>query len=169
MSKFSETGVMIRQHQSLALSTLAADTALLFSDLTLVEDFRMLKSEMIVQLQGLTAGEGNGLLLGIANGELTAAEVAEALTVDGPVNANQRLQQEQATRFVKIIGAFESDGVTPTGGMFRNAEGGPLITVKPRWTFHNPEGWSFFIFNSGDALTTGGSATQVATHYGVWV
>jgi len=169
MSKFSETGAIIREHQSQALGTLGADVALIIGGgVTLSEDFRILKSQVSAFVAALTAGEGQGLMLGVANGELSVAEIKECLEADGPTDRNDRELVEKAERQVHIIGMYQADGLG-TGGIFLGKQGEPVIEDKFRWTYSDPEGWNFFVYNAGAALTTGAALTVVATHYGVWV
>jgi len=164
------TGAMLRSTETIALSTLASETAIKFgSSITLDEDFRMLKAEIFAHVAGLTAGEGEGLILGIANGELSVAEIAECFLVDGPVDRNDRVKTERAERFVKPMSALDIV-LAGTEEQFHGDGGGPMVTAKPRWTFSNPEGWDFFIYNNGpSALTTGAVARLIGTYYGVWV
>ncbi len=171
MSKFKDTGVIIREEvQALALLTLGAGAAILFGSIkgNLTEDFRMLKIVIASHISGLASDQGHGLLLGIANADLTALEIAACLGTDGPLDRNDRILKETAERFCTIIGSFI---VTTVGeGSFMSEAGGPVIVAKPRWTFSNPEAWTFFIYNNtGAALTTGALASFLATHYGVWV
>ncbi len=162
-------GAIVRQNLSLPLLTLASGDALKFPALTMGEDFRILKSEIYAHVATLTAGEGQGLLFGIANGELTNAEIAAALVTNGPTDINDRSLQESAERNVKLL----SSGILiDSAGIQRHllgAEGGPMIVSKHRWTYSNPEGWSWFIFNDGPTLTTGATARMVATNFGMWV
>ncbi len=169
MTKFVKTGVIIREHVTVALSTLGADVAIKFGAVAITEDFRMLKAVLTAQIQGLSNTEGNGLLIGIANNDLSAVQIAEALSVDGPLDFADRDLIEQANRFAKVFGAFYLNSATTMNGMFRNENNGPILEVKPRWTFAKGKGWSWFVFNSGDVLTTGSSVTIVATDYGLWV
>ncbi len=170
-------GAIIREVQTIALATLADQAAIGFSVLTLSEDFRILKSEIVAGIVNLDDEENVvGLQLGIANGELSAAEIAQALVAQGPVDANDRLAQERAERWVKILSAAENVPTPPISGrttadaMFKGDDGGPVIRSKDRWTYHDPEGWQFFIFNNtGGSLATGATARLTATHYGVWV
>ncbi len=151
------------------MGTLANNTAIKLSNgVALSEDFRVLKSEVIAILRGLVPDQGEGLMLGICNGELTVAEIAETLTTDGPGDRNDRVNQERAERAVWIIGTpsvISSDTTTNMVGQ----NGSTLIEWKKRWTFSDPEGWDFFIFNLGTALTTGANVNLLATNYGVWV
>ena len=168
----NNTGVIIREQATQALGTLAANTALIIAtgDLTITEDFRMLKSEIVAHLDALTSTEGDGLLLGIANGELTIAEIAETLQTDGPADFSDREGTERAERFVKVISQFEQSDQTKTNGIFRNENGGPIIVIKPRWSFSNTNGWNFFLYNDGaNAFSTGAVVRLIMTHFGVWI
>lgn len=161
----NSTGAILRSKETVALVTLAADTAIkLTSNISIAEDFRMLRAEVWAHVDGLTAGEGDGLTIGIANGDLSVTEIAEALLVDGPVNRNDRVKQERAERFVKVFGSLND-----LQHLFRGENGGHMLIVKPRWTFANPEGWDLFIFNNGLALTTGATVRLIATYYGLWL
>lgn len=170
MSKFSEKGVIINEIQSVALSTLANETALKLSTITLQSsNFRMMKSVIEALVFGLTAGEGAGLLLGIASNELTVAEIAEALTVDGPTDRNDRVAKERAERPVFIISQLD-EGEVNTKSLFHGEGNNPQIVRKHPWTWTATEGWCFFIFNNSNAtLTTGATAKIHAKHFGMWV
>jgi len=171
MSKFSETGVIIRENSGDSLGALSAATAVRVGQIdgSLQEDFRILKSEIAARLVALTAGEGAGLLFGICNAELTAAEIAECLTTSGPLDKNDRLLKERAGRWVKVLSQYDPTNTLAVAGLFKNKTGGPIIESKDRWTYSDPEGWAYFVFNDGATLTTGASVLSVATHYGVWV
>lgn len=165
------TGAIIKSHETQALGALGADTVILVGDVSPTEDFRILKSVLFGHITGLTAGEGQGLLLGIANGELSVAEIKESLEVDGPLDRNDRLAVEQAERFAKLFAAYRLEDITSTSGRFEGGDesSSPKMVIKPRWTFSDNEGWNYFIYNSGPAIQTGAAATIVSTHYGVWV
>jgi len=165
------TGVIIRSTETIALGTLANVTAIkLGSGVTIQEDFRMLKEEIFAVVTGLTAGEGEGLCLGIANGELSVTEIQECLVADGPVDRNDRAAQERAERFVKLFAAVGGDGnASGISRVMYGEDGGPKIVVKPRWTFSDPEGWDHFVWNNGVALTTGATIRIVVVSYGVWL
>ncbi len=162
-------GAMIRENATVALSTLGAGTSILTGATAIEEDFRILRSEIMVLVANLTAGEGVGLLFGICNGELSATEVAEAIKAEGPRDRNDRLKVEQAERNVKVLSALDVH-ITDTQVLFKGENGGPIIVSKHRWTYSNPEGWDFFIHNpSSGPLTTGAVVDLQATHFGVWV
>ncbi len=167
----NSTGVILRSAESVAVAALAANSVrIITNDIVLEEDFRMLKGEIFSTIEGLTAGEGDQLLIGIANGELTEAEIAECLVADGPVDRNDRATQERAERNVKLLAKYQKNAVAETeASVHQFGEGEPLVT-KHRWTYSNPEGWSLFVFNMGSAtLTTGATARTIGTYYGVWI
>ncbi len=163
-------GAIIKERTSVALGTLGQNVVIKVdgAPVVLTEDFRILKSEVYAEIIGLTGGEGAGLLLGIANDELTVAEIAEAINLSGPVDRNDRVAQERSERAVWLISALDELGGA-TVGRYHGQQGGPMIEWKKRWTFSNPEGWIFFLFNEDAALTTGATIRIVATHYGVWL
>lgn len=165
----NNTGAILRAKETIALGVLVGDTAIKFSSsITLQEDFRILKAEVMGIITGITTLEGAGLQIGIANGELSVAEIGECLLVDGPSDRNDRLKVERAERFVKTFGQLEKQ-LSQTGGNLIGQDGGPLMIVKPRWTFSDPEGWDMFIWNLGGTLTTGAVAFIQVVYYGVWV
>ncbi len=164
------TGAIIKERTSVALSTLGQNIAIKIdgAPVAITDDFRILKSEVFCEIEGLTSGQGNGLMLGIADDELTVAEIAEAINQSGPVDRNDNVANERAMRPVWLISALDELGGAVVG-RFHGDAGGSRIEWKKRWTFSNPEGWIFFIWNESAALTTGATARLVATHYGVWV
>ncbi len=163
-------GAIIKERNSVALSTLGQNVALKIDSapVVLAEDFRILKSEVFGHIDGLTSSEGEGLYLGIANDELTAAEIAEAINLSGPVDRNDRVSTERSERAVWLISAL-GGAVVDLSRRFTGHDGGPMIVWKKRWTFSNPQGWIFFVFNDSAALTAGSTVRLIATHYGVWL
>lgn len=167
-------GAILREQIGGSLGALASLAALkLAAGVVIGEDFRILKSEVYSHLNGIDAGEGDGLLLGIANGELSAVEIAEQITANGPSDRNDRALVEFAERQAHIVGQFQKLGGPAhleTELTFVPKEGGGSCAIdKFRWTYSDPEGWAFFVFNPGPAIATGWVVNVVATHYGVWV
>ncbi len=162
-------GVILREDNAVAVGALANDTAIKLTGLQVQDSFRMLKSEIIAHIVGLTAAEGEGLWLGICNSDLSVTEIAECLTADGPLQRGKREEEEKANRFVKLIGRFDIKDPSQTFGPCVGPEGGAPITIKPRWTFAESIGYDWFIWNQGIVLTTGSTVSLNATSYGVWV
>jgi len=164
-------GVIIREDFTQALGALATETAIKGTSLAITDDFRMLKAMIAAHLTGLTAGEGQGLLFGLCNDDLTATDIAECLRANGPLNSSDRDLQEFAERYATVISqaGHVTEIASGTQLTFFNEAGGPLIVTKPRWTFNKGVGWNWFVFNNGPNLTTGASVRVIATEYGVWV
>ncbi len=162
-------GVIIRRRDTQTLGAMAGQTATVSGGLATKKDFRLLKSEISVVLTDLTAGEADGLLLFLANGELTSAEVIECLEADGPLDRSDELKAERAERQVWPVATYEAKDITSTHGIFKGRGGDSLIIVKPRWTFSEVTGWQWGVYNNGNAITTGAAFRFVETAYGVWV
>lgn len=168
MAKARKVAVL-RSNENIALVTLANNTALtLGSGITITQNLFLTALECLGQVDGLTAGEGAGLMLGIANRDLSVSEIAEALVVDGPLDLNDKVKAERASRFVKLFGALGTVG--GTGIAFRGENGGLLMKCNPKWLFTAASnGFQMFIWNNGVALTTGATARIQNVFYGSWV
>ncbi len=88
-------GTIILQEDTITLLTLADNTALLqdnTGNLTLADDFRVLKMEYFATI---TSGLAEGpIYFGVCNGELSIAEIKEALIQTGPLNRNDAARNE---------------------------------------------------------------------------
>lgn len=159
-------GVIIYEGQSQALTTLAAGSVIkIGTPLAITEDFRMIKSEILATLEGLTANEGP-FDFGLADNELSTAEIQATLDTDGPLDSNDYAAKETAERPVFLIGRFAGESSNNTN-LDKNTG---KINHVTRWTFKNDDGWCFWIRNAGPAaLTTGATVRLLAKHFGVWV
>ncbi len=164
-------GAIIREQTSGSIGALSAqDEVQIGTALALIDDFRILKTELFAHVRGLTAGEGNGGILVMADGDLTSAEVEAALEVDAPLAANDSVGAAVAERWTKTVAALVVDDVTNTFATFRGDNGGTMITVKPRWTFGAASRWKWYFYNqSGATIQTGATVELIATHFGVWI
>ncbi len=161
-------GVIITDVDTITLGTLANVTAIKQgSPLAMLEDFRLIKLEMAIGYAVITAGE-NPINIYLVNNDLTVAEVAEAIVTAGPLNRNERIATERASRAVFLLATA---GGPATDFAFKGHDGQEGIISKViRWTFSNPEGWSIVAFNnSGSALTTGTIIRFSVKYFGVWV
>ncbi len=158
-------GAILREATNITLSTLGAVTAIKAgTQLVLEDDFRVIKTEVSGALDGAAADE-TPILLGLADNELSVAEIGEAMNLNGPVDRNDRVAVERAERPVWVVGSYDS----VFNRVAANAGGAPLEKVL-RWTFSNPEGWTWFAFNRTAAtLTTGAVFRLEAKYFGVWV
>ncbi len=167
-------GAIVKERTALTLAGLAFGSLVMGdSDVLLDMDFRILKSDITAVIRGLTSTEGNGLVLYMAEGDLTQAESEANIELDGPRRLGDQVSEEVASRWVRRVGITLGDSVN-TERVFSGKHGGGLLEMTPRWTFRRGRtvgngGWNWGVFNSGATLTTGAVVDIVATHYGVWV
>ncbi len=170
-------GEIIREESFVTLSTLANITSIKFDNPAITEDFRIIKSEIFAFITGLDdEDDPSGLHLGIANGDLSVAQITAALRANGPLHRADRDKREESMRRVKLLSRAETNPQGPNNAgtlivaHFKNDMGGTKIVEKTAWTYGKADGWNFFIYNnSGGALQTGGQGRLLATHFGVWV
>lgn len=161
----NQRGQILYNSPSFTLGTLADQTAMKSTAYSITEDFRLLKTKWCAHFEGHTVGEGP-LIMGIADAELSAAEIAEALTA-APIDRNDHTALEKSHRPV-----FPLAQIAPgtDQACSRLPESGLFVDSDIRWTFSNDDGWCWFVFNdSGGALTTGSVLKIFAKHFGVWV
>ncbi len=161
-------GVIIHETNIITLGTLA-DGAAVIADvdaIILTEDFRSLKTEFFIGTnESIAAGDGP-IYIGIADGELTAPEIAEQLAQNGPLGRNDNLRTERGMRPIWVLDVFGPGQQNGTGDKAFHG----MAKKNLRWTFSNPAGWNWFAFNqSGGALVTGTVIRLRAKHFGVWV
>ncbi len=162
-------GSIIKESVSVGLLALATSDAIIFTGPTnLGEDFRILKTQVVCHITGLGSGEGSGLILGIANGNLSAAEIEESIEAGGPLTSTDRIVQEKADRFYKLVATASESSASDEISM-QGPDGGSPIEFVLRWTFSDTDSWAWFFYNLGLTLTTGATARLIATHYGVWL
>ncbi len=168
-------GAIVKEKTTLTLGALAADdTVLADSAVQLDMDFRILKSDITAVAKGVTSLEGQGLVLYMTEGDLSASEVEVNIEQNGPVRLGQQIEEELASRWVRRVGITIGPTVNETERVFRNKYGGGLLEINPRWTFRRGRtategGWNWVAYNSGETITTGATVVILCTHYGVWV
>ncbi len=161
-------GVIMREFRAQALGALANNSAILLgTKLSTLERFRMIKNEVYCTVDGLTTGEGTGLLFGLADGAFDVTEVEAALENNGPLGPNESDDAEVSERFVMLTGALDRE--TGTTAIFENEQGGHKMSNTIRWTFARTKSWNYFIYNEGPTITTGATARILGKSYGVWV
>ncbi len=133
--------------------------------------FRILKTEYFVSQLATFQGEGDEIIIGIANGALSAAEIAAAITDAGPNDRNDGPGSEIAMRAVFLTGPQIKETQTAVDSYGEPMPfNGMKMSFNLKWTFTPTEGWSWFAFNPlTGALTTGAIFRVTAKHFGVWV
>ncbi len=98
--------------------------------------------------------------MGLADGSLSAAQIAECLNAN-PLDSNS-VTLEESMRAVFPIGMLGgSNGNTNT-----------ILQMKKtvRWTFKDSDAWTWWVYNpNSGSLTTGATVLFFAKLYGVWV
>ncbi len=165
-------GVIIIEKKEQALLTLAINTGLIIAtNLATLERFRMLKTELFCLLTNVGAGELGGVELYLADGDLTLPEIEEAIEANGPLGPNDTVAEAIAERAVFKVGAMpRSAGAQSQEAIHLvNPEGGPMLSINPRWTFARTKSWNWVAYNNGPAPTTGTLIKIQAKSFGVWV
>ncbi len=107
-------GVIIYEDLQITVGNLASQAAVAAAGgITLGEDFRMLKSEIHILMGDPGWGAiGDTVIIGIADGELSVGEIAQAINANGPTDRNDNLLTEQANRPVWPIVTLVGDSTT---------------------------------------------------------
>ncbi len=162
-------GVILRESLSIGIGTLAAFAALKIGTApAILERYRIIKSEIVASITGVTAGEMNGLYLGLSDGDLTLAELEAAIENNGPLGPNDTVSEAVSMRPVWWFGVTHHNE-TLNEVTFQNEQGGYLMSRNVRWTFARTKSWSWFVYNMGTAPTTGATLSLRAKNFGVWV
>ncbi len=160
-------GAIVKESTSFTLGALGTQDVVAGAGPVMSEDFRIIKTEVYANITGLTTGEAEGLYLGLANGDLSAAEIEESLEAQGPLFPRDRIPEEKAERLTKMIGRFDDKALI---AVLLGPDGGSPVSKTIRWTFGKSQaGWKWFVHNIGTPLTTGATVRITATHFGVWV
>ncbi len=149
-----------------ALATL--DVALLGGsyDAALVEDFRIFKMDywMNISPNQATVILDGPVIIGIAAGNLTAAEIEQSLEAI-PLNADATALEE-SNRPVWPLETF----LIPDADNADNSDLTRKGSINLRWTFQNPSGWVWWAYNlSSFNLITGSTVVTLAKMFGMWV
>lgn len=168
---------LVRQHVPIngdALGTLGARIALSLNTVmsSITSSFLMLRYKMLVQLTGRTVPDNGPLVIVLARGDATLAEIQSAFqeqNTAGPEDLTQTLSQdnikaiyEQTVQpFVLKGDGTEGQILTPWIRLGRGGKGIPALETV---------GFSAFVFNTGSgALTTGSSVDGSIWVEGKWL
>jgi len=111
----------------------------------------MISTQLVASVTILTPGDGP-FLFGIANKSLSLTELEEYLELDGPVEPSEVPSRERATRgkLIRTLGLIVPSGDGSVASLFvdnRSLSG-------MRWN-EESAGWNYWVYNRGQALTTG--------------
>lgn len=157
-----------------ALGTLGARTALSLNTVmsSITTGFLMLRYKMLIQLTSRTVPDNGPILILLAPGDASIAEIASAMqeqNTAGPEDLTQTLTQDNILAvYEQTIQPFVLKGDGTEGQILtdwirlgRNGRGIPAREAT---------GFSAFVFNAGSgALTTGSSVDGTLWVEGVWL
>ncbi len=152
----------VRTQQQIVLSTLAAKDLIASALIPASTDtYRLVSLKGVWTIQGLTAGEGP-ILVGVARGGYSDAEVEEAIEASN-IDRGTLAKQEQANRFVREIGVLIATGAGTQGSL----NDGKAVSTKLNWLIPIGETFSMWAYNvSAGALQTGASVDHIGN---AWV
>ncbi len=146
---------------ALSIGTLADQTATTGNLTAITDDFWCQSADLSWSMDDHTAGEGP-LMIGVNNGDLTGAEITEALDA-APVSRSDIINRERARRPVRRMGVFS--GLSTNEALFD----GKLQRYPLKIYLAESIELEMFVFNnSGAALTTGTVINVYGTIYGEW-
>ncbi len=150
----------VRVSPAIILSTLGSQTVLT-SALVGTSDaqYRLIASRLSWSQLGLTAAEGP-ITVGYAFGDYTVAEIKECIEIGASISTGDKIAQEKANRWVRIVGTFEADAQSVLNN------GNPIKT-RLNWAVQIGSAVNIFAYNeSAGALATG---TIVNAQGDLWV
>ncbi len=165
----SKNFVAIPVEGTLALGALAANALVSGNILgALTEDLFSISADLMINVSGLTSGEGQPLIAGFSHADYSDTEVEENLEVNflGP---GDKIAQERARRLVRKMGVLEAT-VDQTRLKLVGRYGSSMTRIKLKFVINSGKGLDLWIYNkSGAVLTTGGTARFMGTVYGKWM
>ncbi len=165
--KKHDTGT-IRETATFAVGALAARDLVGVNATSMTQGGHLISTTLTALHRARDADDGP-LLFGIADQQLSDAEVEEAIETEGPFFATQRVQNERASRPVRVLGLIEAlqpSVAAAIGRLFlKNA------SVKLSWTEGDSGGgWKYWVYNplaSGD-FVAGSQVDITAEHFVRW-
>ncbi len=141
----------MNQASNVALATLNGDTAILIGGPSMTRGGTMLSLRGAIIINQITAGDGPWLI-GLANADLSLAELEAYIELNGPVHPDDTTVVEVSTRGRKIrfLTVLVPQGSGQVAGMYL-----PDVAMKGLRFSEEATGWNYFCYNLGPAMTTG--------------
>ncbi len=160
---------------SVALSTLAARTAIALNTTfnAITATFLMKRVRYLLKIAGSTLGDDGPILVGVAKGDASIAEIGSAMIENntaGPDDVTQSLTEDTSftvyqNSVVSMIGeSTVEDGHPATKSRWISVGGRNGIPAR------EGSGWQLFAFNAGSSALTSGAVVNGLSHIqGVWL
>lgn len=148
---------------ALSLSTLADDTVLSAGIITCGEDLYLISVDSTWHIRGIAAGE-QPLECGFAHGDLTDAEIGEALGAELS-DPDDIIARERARRPVRRTG----NAVGLTGDTDLTVANGEMVRTKCKFSVGDTHTVDLWVANRSGAALAGGAVAEVnGVLYGRW-
>ncbi len=161
---------------ALALGTLAGQTALIMNNAfnAITGPFLMKRIRYFLQLVGRTPGDDGPLIVGIANGDASVAEIGAAMLEGntlGTEDITQMLTQDNTwVVYQNTLASFNATRGDMTEGFIDLGDVWKTFGGKRGIPAMENSGFVLFVFNGGSgALATGSSINGVTHLQGVWL
>ncbi len=157
---------------TITLGTLAANTAILGVsqiDAAREQGFRITRSRILFSVIGKSAGTSEGpLILGVCLNVPTVAALEAIIEADPQGMSSAVLRAKNAyVRIIGLVGEFISS--LPLTGDDDIQHAVEIDYGKNGWSIPEGSALNYWVFNKGNALTTGGFIKITAEHFGVWL
>ncbi len=138
---------------SVALATLATNTAILIGGPTMTRGGRCLSVRGGIGIHTITPGDGPWIF-GLVNGDFSLAELEEYLELNGPVTPNDTTAVERASRGAKVrtLGILRPSGDGSVAAEYLADRS--LSGFRFSESGEGP-GWNWWLYNLGKAMSTG--------------
>jgi len=108
------------------------------------------------------------ILVGLAHGDYTAAEIEEVLENAGSWDEGNLVQQEVARRKVRIVGSFRATAAGAEAVQTYVLNQGRPIRTKTGWILTTGKPIDFWAYNMGSGSLTTGANLHIYGHANLW-
>lgn len=157
------TGSVV-SNTSVALGTLANKTGILLAGPAMTHGGGIQSIKMECSIQSLSKGDGPWLV-GLANKDLTLAEIEEYLELGGPVSPSDLVGVKKTTRgrHLRVLGQMKPVGDGSVAAVFFKD-----MPLKGLRFNEDSAGWNAFLYNTGKAMSTGSTWSVYANCFVRW-
>lgn len=159
----------INEIVTITLSALAKLDVIGALSLNVTQNGFVTTTTILSLLNNLTSGEGTGLMLGVANGDLNDGEVEEAIEAQGPFFKGQVPQHNRAARMFRWVGPIGPQAHETPSTLLNHFEFIKDFPTRMAFSEDKAGMLRWFVFNAGpSALTTGATVELNLKHNVRW-
>ncbi len=108
------------------------------------------------------------VLVGLAHGDYTAAEIEEFLENAGSWSEGSLVAQEIGRRKIRIVGVFRAEAGAAEQVQTVTLNEGKPITIKCNWILTTGKAIDFWAYNEGSGPLTTGANLHIYGHANLW-